>query len=78
MFLSFVVDGVGGNAGLVPAPLTRGRVRGSGSTCMDAQPEGGHIDPPLQEINYLFERNLLYIARAWLVIKYTQKPGSQW
>ena len=44
---------------------------------MGAQPEGGHMGP-LQKTNYLFERNLLYIARAWLVIKYTQKPGSQW
>jgi hypothetical protein len=24
-----------------------------------AQPEGGHIGPPLQKINYLYDRNLV-------------------
>jgi hypothetical protein len=28
MFLSFELNGVGGNAGLPPAPLTGGRLRG--------------------------------------------------
>jgi hypothetical protein len=41
---------------------------------MGAQPEGGHMGPSLQKANYLFERNLISVARAWLLIKYTQKP----
>jgi hypothetical protein len=38
MFLSFAVNGVGGNARLPPAPLTLGRVRGEGRGLMPSDP----------------------------------------
>ena len=30
---------------------------------MCAHPEGGHIGPPLQKINYLYERNLVLVTK---------------